>query len=726
MAEQENVRRVVRQVPFTFLGNENGCTVRKDPRLGDGDIATGDGGTVYVTVSGSLQQPQADRLVLNLVYTVWESSWEKGKSKADRLSINASQVISLPRAQSVPLGDGKYRVTTYRVAGIQGNVFYKDYYKTKNRRYDWLDFDPKSYPKENRPVQWLMPGTLKVKIDNAGSELTGKGNIGVKGIVSFYIDEITQVVSRPTIARPTTPATPSTPPVSDVERRRQINEFLWKSGFTEAAIHNSIQADKVKQRIEGGFVPVTETVKRTHVMQEQITQANIHEIYPGMLIVVNDALGTPTPTQANIRRGKLKIMTTLPMSTGNSREVLPDASGNLCDGVNSAILQIVDAFTKTGREIPARWSDTEYDSESAEGLAVKAGVSASFSGVKAAANLEVATNSYTRYVMTEFTQEFFTATAEFDTSDPSQLFDPRVTVSDLKAVFGNRPVIFVKSVKYGRRAWLTERLTGSNKTLMQSLTGGGFGVSVNESLTSSRSELQYAYKCDVDGGSQSNADKIFGTGMPARLTSVPDLPNNPKETRPETSAEYFKRVMDLKRQNIIDYKKSHTTENISGTKTYDCLGAVLSYKAQMPVGRNFKDITFWPEGTFRYTRWVPVAPVKVDVFDCLKSTGLTVNISYTLYDVVNGQPVECTLQRYNVRRSVSPKSWMSQIVLPANVYRVTVLLVNNRTGLRFSYTYLLPCANICIGWLRPGRTGSDTANWFFGGEDDSWYNGGQD
>lgn len=186
--------------PFTFYGNEGTAKVKKYNTQGDGDIWTGGGGQVRTTVTARLSQISPSIVRLNLQYHVWESSWEKGESKSDRLYFDAYQdfnVADFSKTSTYKDPDNPNATITEVVTcqltdSCKNEAFYKDSFQTKDKRLGWLRLDKNSYPAVNRPQSWLLTGktqtdALYVKIDGSGSELTEKGNIGVSGYVKFSL-----------------------------------------------------------------------------------------------------------------------------------------------------------------------------------------------------------------------------------------------------------------------------------------------------------------------------------------------------------------------------------------------------------------------------------------------------------------------------------------------------------------------------------------------------------
>jgi hypothetical protein len=47
---------------------------------------------------------------------------------------------------------------------------------------------------------------------------------------------------------------------------------------------------------------------------------------------------------------------------------------------------------------------------------------------------------------------------------------------------------------------------------------------------------------------------------------------------------------------------------------------------------------------------------------------------------------------------------------------------DNNKSFYFEYEYILPSGNIMAGYLRPGKKGGESVNWFFKGENDNWFN----
>jgi len=501
---------------------------------------------------------------------------------------------------------------------------------------------------------------------------------------------------------------------SDTSRRQEINDFLRTKIFSESSIHEAIDLENRTTRTEGKYLVTFERCRRGQESQEFLTSCTKDELYPGMLLVVDNALGTMSPTEAGVPRGKIKInIATFPSSIngGNSREAIANSSGNLEDAVNDQISNMVEAFARSGKSLVADFTDRCEQGMSLDELSMKMSCSAKFAGISMGASFEQNKSAYSTYFMTDYTQRFFTASAEVPKNDLSTLFADSVTVKDLEKAFGNKPIIFVKSVSYGRRLYMLEELSGSNQNMIATFKVSGYGVTFDSSFQKSSSKLQHTSKYYVKGGDITNADTIFGKAL-SRITD-------------ETDVAYCARTMGAIRDKANAFKTAHNYVKLNGTREADVNGVPLSYKASMLCGPNpTKDITFWKSGEYMVKRVIPNTGLKVNVFNTNKDHNIHVTGHYTTFSIVNGVLKESDRILFlNDVRVYNKKFMAPEKTLPKNIYRV-FLTIRHRDDSKkvFSYTYVLPCGNILAGYLRSGKKGGETVNWFFGGEDDIWTN----
>lgn len=195
--------KIILSEPFEFKGNEGNAKVYKyNYSLGDGDINTGDGGKVIVSATANMSQISTSLLRLTIRYQVWESSYfKKPGKKSDCLYFTATKDIDISRFnKNVTRKDGCSTITTVETASLLAcpEAFYTDYYNTKEKRHGWLSISPNSkldpawyggYTPTKKHQSWIPLendyGELLVKIDDAGSELTKAGNMGIKGFLSI-------------------------------------------------------------------------------------------------------------------------------------------------------------------------------------------------------------------------------------------------------------------------------------------------------------------------------------------------------------------------------------------------------------------------------------------------------------------------------------------------------------------------------------------------------------
>ena len=205
--------------PFEFLGNVGTAKVQKfRSYLGDGDIKSGDGGKVLVSVRANLSLYTPNTVRLRLRYDVWESSYNQNasKGKADRLYFEAYQDFNLSQfineSQTIynkTTGNITTKVTSSSLSLTPySEAYYIDYYKTKDERHGWYPIDVNSYPAQNIRQSWIPVGEIRVKIDDGGSELNKAGNIGIRGMIYFTVKR-TDVIQTTEVTDDVSSVTPS-------------------------------------------------------------------------------------------------------------------------------------------------------------------------------------------------------------------------------------------------------------------------------------------------------------------------------------------------------------------------------------------------------------------------------------------------------------------------------------------------------------------------------------
>ncbi len=190
---------------FEFLGNEGNAKVYKQNNSwGDGDIDTGHGGKVIVSITANMTQINNNNLRLTITYKVWESSYYNTSDKnIDSLYFTATKDIDIKRfnKNTVTKKDNSTITTTETPKLIDcSEAYYTDYYHTKKSRHDWYPIDPTSelepawyggQTPSRKPQSWIPlknpknDDVLFVKIDDGGSELKEVGYIGIKGVLSI-------------------------------------------------------------------------------------------------------------------------------------------------------------------------------------------------------------------------------------------------------------------------------------------------------------------------------------------------------------------------------------------------------------------------------------------------------------------------------------------------------------------------------------------------------------
>jgi len=500
---------------------------------------------------------------------------------------------------------------------------------------------------------------------------------------------------------------------NDDERRQEINNYLRNTVFLESKIHEAIDDENRTNRIEGNYLIRYEKSSRQDSVNEFLMSCKKHELYPGMLLVVDNNLGTMTPTESGIARGKLTINIA---EFADKREVSANADGRIEANVNNAIHQMANTWSAKGKTLTANFRDKTIQAMSLDELSIKASCSAKFSGIKIGANFEKNKTGYSTYFLTDYNQLFFTASAEIP-NDLSKLFADHVTVDDIKRSFGTKPILFVQSVDYGRQLYMLEELSGTNSNMLAELNVSASAISLSANSTVKTSKSQMTYKSDylVRGGSITNANLIFGDGI--------------NRNKDEKDLDFCIRQMNAVRANAKKFKTANTYVELKGTAVNEVNGVPLSYKASMLCGSNpGKPVTFWKSGEHLVKRVVPNVGLKVNVFNSNKDHNLHVSGWYRTFTIDGNKNIipSSEIMFLNDVRVYNKQFMEPEKTLPKNIYSVR-LHIRDRddSKLKYDYTYMFPAANICAGRMRPGLGGAATVNWFFAGYDDEWYVGGE-
>ena len=547
----------------------------------------------------------------------------------------------------------------------------------------------------------------------------------------------------------------------DADRRAAINNYL-KSIFlpnTDTAIQNAIEPGNEVPWIDNqGRLILYENVMIDDDVRELAVSSDRTDIYPGMLIVADSLLGTDRPRKSTLRRNEITISIELGTSaTVNSLPVNPDSNGSLEIPVYNAINSMVQTFKNSGAQLTANFKEEGIEQCQESTTSISGGSASTILLFnKKKKTISSSTNSYSSYFMKNFSQVFFTATAQYNPNNLSSLFADSVTVDDLQREFSNKPVILVEKVRYGRQLHLFQEIKGSNYDMIKSFRASSFfpllySHGSDRSLMTSQSEVSYHTIMDVRGGDIGNA-----------LNLAPNVQRNSNET----NLEFCIRQIENMQSQVQTFKNNYRSIDLrTGVVTSDVNGAVMSYTAKRLDGTNIRDAVFLKKGSHKMEKIIPNKGIKVKAFNTSGSHNYVVSGYYTkfgsngqelpdVYDIHserdgNGRPDPGSLVNVgtvvngNVTltqnlRDGGDKNWgrvynqsflSPEINLGKNIYRV-YLKIRSRddSKLAWTNTYILPCGDITAANLRTGKEGGETVNWYFGGnatESDEWYNGGK-
>ena len=508
------------------------------------------------------------------------------------------------------------------------------------------------------------------------------------------------------------------PSTNDAERRAAINKYMKSMVANNSTIQDYLDKDARKEVQTSKYRIVKEKVSLDDVIEFQ-SNLNFGDVFPGQLLVIDDKIGTNRPTEVFCNRGSVMLSIDLPIS-GSSVKVVADSAGKLGPNVNKAINAMKEEFTKSGKSVRANFEKKWHEASSSDELRLSVGASGSLSSIKASANFEMNSKNYTKYNLIDFSQTFFTVKAEFDASDWSKLFADTVTVADIKAACNDRPMIFVDSVRYGRRCHLTETISCSSNDMLQSANISASSFSVENKYSKKNTKFKYNHILKVEGGNDAIRSKMIAADE--ALTAQQTQEASATKESAEKDFEIAMKEANQVRQMIRKLESEYLSKQIDGKVIAEIDGAILSYSSKTLAGAS-PVTTVFMKGQTTVNRLIPNTGLKFEFHNSAKATNMFVTVEY---DIVN--PATNTVVNHKVackEAKVSPRDSLKTVTtLPQNVANLYVYVYNGRNhAVNFSHTYDAPCADVRICYLRPGRIKTDGVDWYYDGE--SIFNGGE-
>jgi thiol-activated cytolysin len=203
--------------------------------------------------------------------------------------------------------------------------------------------------------------------------------------------------------------------------------------------------------------------------------------FPGALLIADEQLQSGAPTPIGLPRAKLTLTVLLPGTLHPSGQVDPTVSG--VQSFLNEKLEEWNKFTESDEKHQnygnAENSFVNYSTAyTKQQVAASLGFRADWASGAASAQIDAKSTTETSVVLCYYKQVFYTVKINTPAA-PSDVFDPSVTLADVRDVISNRaPPAYVDSVDYGR-------------TLLVRMETSAVDTSVN---------LQGAFKQATQGG----------------------------------------------------------------------------------------------------------------------------------------------------------------------------------------------------------------------------------
>lgn len=221
----------------------------------------------------------------------------------------------------------------------------------------------------------------------------------------------------------------------------------------------------------GGFT-ICKTQKvnlKSNFEEIAVLQPTNGVIYPGALVVADEATLGGLPTPVTIDRAPLQLRLALPGIGENGNIEVENASNTSVESSVDEALEWWNANAKPdGYTIASNSSFTAATSYSAKQLSIDVGLNVQWAKGDARAQFNFTSSQSERVAMMVFKQRFYTVTMNAP-GTAGDVFGPEATLADVESRFGpNGSPAYVHSVSYGRiimfRMVTTESATDSELT----------------------------------------------------------------------------------------------------------------------------------------------------------------------------------------------------------------------------------------------------------------------
>ncbi|WP_080983197.1 thiol-activated cytolysin family protein [Streptococcus pseudopneumoniae] len=233
------------------------------------------------------------------------------------------------------------------------------------------------------------------------------------------------------------------------------------------------------------------------------------DIFLGALFKANQDLLENKPQQISLDRSKGRISVDLPGMVGGDSYVdaNPTVSG-MQEGVNTLLNRWHEKYAGKN-PAPARMQYESTSAYSMNQLKAKFGSDFEKVGVNLKIDFDAVHKGEKQIEVVDFKQVYYTA--NFDApKNPSDVFDPGVTVDQLKArgIDENTPPVYVSSVSYGRQMYVKFETTSKSTELKAAINAVIKGVPIKPESEWARVLKNTTVTVSIVGGNADGAARV--------------------------------------------------------------------------------------------------------------------------------------------------------------------------------------------------------------------------
>ncbi|MEO7983087.1 MAG: thiol-activated cytolysin family protein [Bacteroidota bacterium] len=406
-------------------------------------------------------------------------------------------------------------------------------------------------------------------------------NVSVNGNPVYSITQSSTQGATTTMGGPTAIApaitTPVTPAVTPVSNDKDISAFIQGLSYDprlllsvrEAGSSEALPAAGVKNRSpkENGVIICTKKPKKLDETMQNISilKPTSGIIFPGALILADGRLAEGLPTPVTLKRSPVTLRLDLPgLAKKGTKTVNEPKNSNVQSAVNQLLEEWHQNPASAGYTNASAIRSYVKKAFSSEQLALSLGFRIEWADNFFSAAAKVNTSSENEVTVAFFQQVFYTVTMD-PPETPSSVFDPSVSVSDVRNIMSNSaPPAYVRSVDYGRTIMV--RMETSQKALSSQLeaalkfaTAGGVQVSANTKDTINNILRNSTFSVYAVGGNSESAAPLsfIGSSDLSKLQEVINKDSKYRRDNPGVPIAY-----------TVAFLKDNTTAAIKSTSDY--------------------------------------------------------------------------------------------------------------------------------------------------------------